>query len=82
MEDEILILIDGRVNPIFIKANRLILSKYADQISKGKTHLEKIKIIEKMWNKEFKATLKKNLYWNTINFQSLKDLTLFSLKNG
>jgi len=83
MGNSILILANGKINPIFINANRLILSKYSDQISQGKTHSEKIAIIEKLWEKDHRATLKQNekSHWESINFQSLEDMIFFSLKN-
>ena len=84
MKNEIMLVVDNKINPVFLNANRLILTKYHDQINQGKTHHEKIKIIEKLWRIEHKAILKKsnNVCWEAINFKSIEDLTIFKLKYG
>ena len=84
MKNEVMLIVNNKINSVFLNANRLILTKYVDQINQGKTHIEKIKIIEEIWRTEYSAELKRNnkSYWETIHFKNVEDLIIFKLKFG
>jgi hypothetical protein len=84
MKTNIPIFSNNKINPIFLIANRLILSKFNDQINQKNTPYEKIVILEHLWYREHKAILKKDIKscWESINFENLEDLIIFKLKFG
>jgi hypothetical protein len=75
------------VNPVFVRANGKILNQYKSRFSKQTDLLEKLKLLESLWKKEYKAQLIKNseipdIPWDSIKFDAQEDMMLFLLKMG
>ena len=74
------IIIDEGVNPVFIKANRHILSNYMP-VFKNMDYQEKLILLEKLWNEEYNVTIEKiNNIWCNVCFPNNNAKTMFLLK--
>lgn len=65
------IVINGVINPIFAKANSFILKKY---------NVSDYDTLKTLWYNEFGASLKGKNYWQYICFDDPKKQVLFSIK--
>ena len=74
MDNTINIIVNEKVNPIFTKANSIILQKYG--------HVSESKLVE-LYHKELNATLcKKDLCYSSINFNNYQDMMMFTLRTS
>jgi hypothetical protein len=79
------ILIENSVNPIFIKANSIILKKFEESLSSIPTVKLKKEKFQTLWETEYSACLleDENLkIYNYISFKNDQDKTLFLLRCG
>lgn len=72
----------NKINPVFIKANRYILSKYKNDFENLNFNL-KIQKLKNSWFNEFDAILvENNNTFYEITFNSKVNLLLFTIKWG
>jgi hypothetical protein len=74
------IVVDGAVNPMFIKANSALIQKNKGKFNsldlKSKTNL-----LEDLWRSTYNAELVQDtVAWSKIKFRDSKSMTLFQLK--
>jgi len=75
------IMLSNKINPVFVKANSMLLEKYKEEFQKESTVESRVVILEKYWQNEYRSKLIK--IGNTmlyIEFKNLKDMTLFLLR--
>ncbi len=80
MDYTIDIVIEGTVNPMFIKANSALIKKNKEKFNnldlKSKTNL-----LEELWRSTYNAELiQDNVAWSKISFADSKTMTMFQLK--
>jgi hypothetical protein len=70
---------NGKVIPIFVKANSFLLKKYSEQI---KSNCDKDQTLVDLWKIEFRAELtkSKNEYFDNIKFENDQNYYIFKLK--
>jgi hypothetical protein len=79
------ILIENSVNPIFIKANSMLLKKFEESLKSVSTVKLKKEKFQELWETEYSACLledKTLKIYNFISFKNDQDKTLFLLKCG
>jgi hypothetical protein len=74
------------INPIFVKANGKLLTRYESKF-KNIVDLDlKIELLKTLWYTEYRAqlikTLETSMPWDQIDFNSQEDMMLFVLKLG
>ena len=67
----------NKIEPMFVKANSLIVGKYSEEIANSQNQLL---TLNTAWNKEFNANIDFNN--KSIIFNSYRDMTMFLLKWG
>ena len=51
------ITINNKINPLIVKANNFLISKYKDRIKSSNTSQDKSLLLEQLWSKEFHASI-------------------------
>ena len=77
------IIIDNKINPVFIKANTFLLERYKDKFDYSGDNKNN-QCLEKLWQENFNAELVKNStgLYTEIVFLSQSERTVFLLKHG
>jgi hypothetical protein len=70
---------NGKVIPIFVKANNFLLKKYSEQI---KSNCDKDQTLVDLWKIEFRGELtkSKNEYFDNVKFENDQNYYIFKLK--
>jgi hypothetical protein len=74
---------NGQINPLFIRANGIILEKHLHRINKQPTDQLKNKELRYLWKKEFNAHLvcdRKLKIFKQIKFKNAADYMVFLMK--
>jgi hypothetical protein len=74
------------INPVFIKANSFLLTKFKDRFDKSISDFEKFDILKSLWIQEFKAylieeiTSENKTIISKIQFYEEETMTMFLLR--
>jgi len=70
------------MNPVFVKANSALITKYSDNLLKIDNVTDGLKQLENLWSVEYKATIIKNNNgeWNLLQFKNASVATMFTLR--
>ena len=79
---------EQKINPVFIKANSYIVTKFKEKFDSLVTDSEKLCLLKELWMQEFKARFieenccKNNIQVSKIQFNDQETMTMFLLKWG
>jgi hypothetical protein len=70
------------MNPVFVKANSTLITKYSDNLLKIDNANDGLKQLENLWSVEYKATIIKNNDggWDLLQFKNDSVATMFMLR--
>lgn len=79
---------NGKINPVFIKANSALIKEYKEEIFSKINNNDKAKFLEKLWQDHYKATLIRSTdkttfisdTWIKIQFLNQFEQIMFTLR--
>jgi hypothetical protein len=79
---------NGKINPIFVKANSNLIKKFKDKFQNTNIIRDKTVLLETLWKSEYQVNIQKinsattltTEQWLAMEFQSNNDLMMFILR--
>lgn len=85
MEEHVIpIIINGRINPTFIKSNGTLILENYKRLQDCNDDNERVTNLIELWKDAYRAELiynKDQQSWTTIKFNNEQDMTMFLLKH-